>query len=132
MSTKTVVKRAGALQSLSDGLLIENGELVLTPALLEGMRIAEALQSEIDAFYGSIKMFLEVNECKGGESELGYVKLNSQSRYTITGKVAPRFLRDAVDTEEVKHWKKNHKGALPKGIKEVTFKRLNKKVKEQK
>lgn len=130
MTTKTLVRRASALSSLSDGLETRNGQLVPTPALLEGLRLAESLQRDLDAFYGSIKTFLEIHGLDGAEGEWGYIKLSPQRRLYATGDVKPRFLTSTVNTKVVRAYQELHNGQLPAGIAEKTTNRLTKKVKD--
>lgn len=129
MTNKTTTKQAaGALTLVSDGLHIRKGKLVPTPALLEALELAQSLQNDLDEFYGSIKTFLEIHKCKGGEGEWGYVKLSPQRRLYADSTVKPRFLKKTVDTDEVRHYQKKHSGKLPAGITEKSSNRLIKKV----
>lgn len=127
---KQLVKSAQALVEPADGLVIQKGQLVLTPQLLEGLELAESLQKEIDAFYGSIKTFLQMHKCKGGETELGYVKLSESPRLYADETVKARFLKTTIDTEEVRRWQKKNAGKLPAGVTEKVSVRLIKKVKK--
>lgn len=132
MTNKTITKRASALQSLAQGLQIRKGQLVPTEALIEGLRLADELSKDLDAFYGSIKTFLEVHNLPNNEGDWGYLKLSPQRRLYADSSVKPRFLKTTIDTAEVRHYQKNHKDKLPAGVTEQVSNRLIKKIKEDK
>lgn len=128
-SSKQLAKSAGTLVRLADGLQVRDKQLVPTPAFIEALRLAQQLQDDLDAFWGSIKTTMEVNGIKESKGDWGYVKLTPQRRLYAHEGVKPRFLTETVNTKIVRAWQELHNGKLPAGITETTSNRLTKKVK---
>lgn len=130
MTTKAITKAPGALTIVSKGLQAKKGELVQSPDFLAAVALAGQLQAELDEFWGSVQTFMEVNKVKGSKGDWGHITL--AERRTLGGNVKdikPRFLKQAIATDQVRAYATQHGGKLPAGITEKTSKYLSKKVK---
>jgi hypothetical protein len=118
-------KLTQAAQSIS----VRDGAIVTTPDLIKALSAAKSLQAEIDEFYSAIKTAMKDNNVTKWDGDWGLIQFRPTPYYSIDGKVAPRFTRQAVDGDEVKHYMKHHDGKLPKGIAVKNVNKFYKRIK---
>lgn len=86
-------------------------------AFLNGIRAYKQLRELLDSVDDAIKQaMLDNNVKKLDLGKQGSIQFVPRPYYQIDGHVAPRFLRQAVDGEEVKLYMRKHSGKAPKGV----------------
>lgn len=86
-------------------------------AFLNGIRAYKQLRELLDSVDDAIRQAMIDNNIKKLDlGDQGYIAFVPRPYYQIDGHVAPRFLRQAVDGEEVKLWMKKHNNVAPKGV----------------
>lgn len=103
------------MKSLNDLTRVDQS-LATNKAFISRLSHIQQAQAAIDAEWQSLKEAMQKSNVKALKGDWGSIQFVPRPYYQIDGKVAPRFLRQAVDGEEVKLWMKKHNGAVPKGV----------------
>lgn len=90
--------------------------LATNKAFISRVSYLQALQADIDAEWQSLKAAMKDNDVRAIKGDWGSIQFVPRPYYQIDGHVAPRFLRQAVDGEEVKLYMRKHSGNAPKGV----------------
>lgn len=90
--------------------------LATNKAFIQRLSHIQQAQQAIDAEWQSLKEAMQKSNVKALKGDWGSIQFVPRPYYQIDGHVAPRFLRQAVDGEEVKLWMRKHDGVAPKGV----------------
>jgi len=128
MMTKQIVpKRTQAILSLSDGLQVQNHELVQSEAFTEFLALQNSLQQQIDDGWTALQQLMEAQGVKKIKGDWGYITLTERENLKEIAPLPPRFYKKVLDTSKVRAYRMM-KGELPEGVTRTTTIYLSKKV----
>ena len=91
--------------------------LATNKAFLNRISHLERLKAAYDAEYDSLRTAMtKSGVTKLDLGDMGYIAFVPRPYYQIDGHVAPRFLKQSVDGQEVKLYMRKHDGEAPKGV----------------
>lgn len=116
------------ISSASKLLKVQNGSLIQSTEFVAAIRLACALQDELDEFWSDVKGFMEENDITESKGDVTLKLTPARNLRADLSVVKPRFLKQAPDTTTIRAWQHLHGGELPTGVSETISNRLTKKV----
>lgn len=108
----------------------KNGALSQNKAFLDFLKIQAELTAEIDATWATVRSTMDAYDIQKMDGDWGSIQFVPYPTYKAAGKVAPRFFKQVLDGEEIKHYMKKHAGKTPAGIKLTISQRFRKDIKK--
>lgn len=96
---------------------------------IDFLRYQAEVQAEIEATWDVIKDRMDKYGVTKMSGDWGYITMAERKSFKATGKVAPRFFKQTLDSTKVSAYKKIS-GHLPAGVDQSTTKFLQKRIKE--
>lgn len=127
MTTKNIEKRAGTILRLSDGLQVQNHELIQSEAFIEFLGLQHSLQQQIDDGWKMLQQLMETRGVKSIKGEWGHITLAERRTLKASQPLSPRFYKKVLDTNKVRAYE-TMKGDLPEGVIQTVTNYLSKKV----
>jgi hypothetical protein len=105
------------------------GNLAENKAFLDFLAIQKQMEKEFADTWAVIRARMDAYDIKKISGDWGYIGYVPYPTYKAEGKIAPRFFKEVLDGEQVRHYMKNHSGKVPAGVKVINTLRFRKDIK---
>lgn len=96
---------------------------------LDFLRYQAEVQAEIEATWAVVRERMDKYDVTKLSGDWGYITMAERRSFKATGKVAPRFFKQTLDSTKVSAYEKIS-GHLPAGVDQSSTKFLQKRIKE--